>query len=55
MRPRCPEHRCPLVFDERFVEWVPDGLGGVGVERRYVTERWVCPEDGCREIEEKVA
>lgn len=52
---RCPTHRCPLVFDERTTESVPDGLAGPGVERSFVVERYVCPVDDCAEQDERTA
>lgn len=52
---RCPLHRVALVLDERTVESVPDGLGGAGVERSFVVERFVCPVGDCAEQDERTA
>lgn len=52
---RCPVHKTPLVFDERTIDHVPDGLGRLGAERRLVTVRYVCPVDDCAEQIEDAA
>lgn len=44
-----------MVCEESYVESVPDGLGGYGVERTFVVERWACPVPDCAVIDERTA